>query len=156
MAFELWTWIVTILFLDKNPILHFQLPIHQHYLVLLSLAGHVQQLLQPIHLPSLQCEYKCRNTVAVTEFWYKTNIIRIFKPSFHAILLQKKLPRILLKFSVNRLCITYIMKNLKVSFCFVQIFLTKTVYSCFMQILMNKVCIYWIISMVRDTISWQQ
>ena len=33
-----------------------QVPLHQHHLVLLPLAGHVQQLIQPLHLPALQCE----------------------------------------------------------------------------------------------------
>ena len=34
----------------------FQVSIHQHHLVLLPLAGHVQQFLQPLHLRPVQCE----------------------------------------------------------------------------------------------------
>ena len=32
----------------------FQISVHQHHLVLHALAGHVQQLLQPLHLSSSQ------------------------------------------------------------------------------------------------------
>jgi hypothetical protein len=35
--------------------LPFQLSVHQHHLVLHALAGNVEQLLQPFHLPPAQC-----------------------------------------------------------------------------------------------------
>ena len=48
---------------SSNAPLRLQLPVHQHDLVLLPHARHVQQLLQPLHIPTLQCKIRYMHSI---------------------------------------------------------------------------------------------